>query len=203
VTTAQLEIGDLGVAAGTVGLWLTASLLLSGREQPSPGRARVVLGCIVLAVAGLIAQIELIMALGESGWWFAQEKLVFCLPIEAITTVLAVAVATPSVLAAATSRAADPAAATLAAIQSTPSTAPTTTDGTLSTAPNATGGTLWIPRVTPVVPTALMTAAAASAAGIAARVVVGFPITPLPATVLVSLVALVSGLTYVVLARGS
>jgi hypothetical protein len=167
VTTAQLEIGDLGVATGTVGLWLAASLLLSGREQPSPGRARVALGCISLAVAGLIAQIELIMALGERGWWFAQEKLVFCLPIEAITTVLAVAVATPSVLAATTSRTTAPA------------------------------------RVTPVVPTALMTAAAASAAGIAARVVVGFPLTPLPATVLVALVASVAGVTYVVLARGN
>lgn len=166
MTTAQLIVVDLGIAACTGCLWLTASLLLSGRRHPlSHSRARLALLCMALAAAQFIAQIEFAMVLGETGWRFAQEKLVFCLPTGAVTTVLAVAIATPAVVAAATA----------------------------STDARAT--------VTPLAPTALMVAATTSAAGIAARVVIGFPITPLPAAVLVALVGLVGWVTFVVVSR--
>jgi FtsP/CotA-like multicopper oxidase with cupredoxin domain len=179
VTTAQLILVDLGVTVFTSALWVAASLLLAGRKQPSAGRARAALGCITLAVAGLIVQIELSMTLGENGWWFAQEKLVFCLPIGAATTVLAVAVAAPSVLAAATSVTTAPVPTAQRAARGVPATRP----------------------VTPLVPAVLMMAGSASAAGITARVVVGFPMTPLPAVVLVALVVLVGWVTLLAVAR--
>ena len=104
MTTAELIVIDLSVAAATSAFWATAGVALASRTQPSRLRARFALACIVVAAAGLIAQIELAMALGENGWWFAQEKLVFSLPVTALATMLAVAVVTPSVLAAATAR---------------------------------------------------------------------------------------------------
>ena len=173
MTTAELIVIDLSVAAATSAFWATAGVALASRTQPSRLRARFALACIVVAAAGLIAQIELAMALGENGWWFAQEKLVFSLPVTALATMLAVAVVTPSVLAAATARS-------------------TTTQSTTAHP---------TPLVTPIVPTLLMVASCASTAGIAARLVVGFPMTPLPATVLIALIALAGWLAYAIVAR--
>jgi hypothetical protein len=206
VTTAQLIVVDLGVVTCTMGLWLTASLLLAGRRPLSRRRARLALVCIALATSGFIAQVELAMALGETGWRFAQEKLVFCLPTGAVTTVLAIAIATPSVLAAATSSTAARTVGRSPTGRTAPASPPLAPVGPLDPLnpldpldPGAQHDP--VAAVAPIVPTALMVAASASAAGIAARIIVGFPITPLPAAVLVALVAIVGWVTFASVVR--
>jgi FtsP/CotA-like multicopper oxidase with cupredoxin domain len=166
VNTAQLIVVDLSVAAATSIFWASATVALSGRSAPSRGRARLALAGVALGALGLIGQIELTMALGENGWWFAQEKLVFSLPLTALATVLAVAVTTPPVL--------------TVAVQGSPDSASS---------------------ISPSIPAILMIAAAANAAGVAARLIVGFPMTPAPAAVLVCVVALVGWVTYAVVSR--
>ena len=166
MNTTQLIVVDLSVAAATSIFWASATVALSGRSAPSRWRARLALTGVALGALGLIGQIELTMALGENGWWFAQEKLVFSLPLTALATVLAVAVTSPPVL--------------TVAVHGSP--------GSVSS-------------ISPSVPALLMIAAAANAAGVAARLIVGFPMTPAPAAVLVCVVALVGWVTYAVVSR--
>lgn len=106
MTGFQLLAIDLAVAVVTSGSWLAASAiagrLLSGPS--SPRRARLVLGLAIAGVLGVAGQAVLGVRLATHDWSFAQEKLLFALPLAAVAALLAVAVAGPPLVAAARGR---------------------------------------------------------------------------------------------------
>ncbi|WP_022886725.1 multicopper oxidase family protein [Glaciibacter superstes] len=86
---------DLAVAVLTAGSWLAGSVIAGGllAGPSSPTRGRLVLGLAIAGVLGVAGQAVLGGRLATHDWSFAQEKLLFALPLSAVAALVAVAVA--------------------------------------------------------------------------------------------------------------
>jgi len=92
MSTAQLIAVDLLVTLLAAATWLGAGVAAGLR------RARVALALLVAAVAVTLARVGTAAALAVDGWWFAQEKVTFTLPLLGAAALVAVTVAGPRLL---------------------------------------------------------------------------------------------------------
>jgi FtsP/CotA-like multicopper oxidase with cupredoxin domain len=92
MSTAQLIAVDLLVTLLAAAAWLGAGVAAAVH------RARVALGLLAAAVAVTLARAGTAVALAADGWWFAQEKVTFTLPLLGAAGLGAVAVAGPRLL---------------------------------------------------------------------------------------------------------
>jgi FtsP/CotA-like multicopper oxidase with cupredoxin domain len=92
MSTAQLIAVDLLVTLLAAAAWVGAG------ATAAAGRARAALTLLAAAVAVTLARVGTAVALAADGWWFAQEKLTFTLPLLGAAGLVAVAVAGPRLL---------------------------------------------------------------------------------------------------------
>ena len=92
MSTAQLIAVDLLVTLLAAATWLGAGVAAAVR------RARVALALLVAAVAVTLIRVGTAAALAADGWWFAQEKITFTLPLLGAAGLVAVTVAGPRLL---------------------------------------------------------------------------------------------------------
>ncbi|SDT07579.1 multicopper oxidase domain-containing protein [Microterricola viridarii] len=178
MSTVTLLVLDLALTIVGAGSWLAALSFAAGTIAPK--RARLALLFSGLATLALLARVPLVLALSGSGWWFVQEKLTFSLPLQALATAAALALAVPALLQAARRAAPAPDAAA---------------DGEREGAAPSTQ------RLPARAPTALLGAALACAAGLLASTLIGYPLDLGAAAVLAVLVLLGTGVGYAVFAR--
>lgn len=171
MSTTALLAIDLALTIVGAGSWLAAVSFAAG--PVTSRQARLALLCSGVGTLALVARVPLVLALAGSGWWFVQEKLVFSLPVQAIATAVALVLAVPALL-----QAARPAESA-----TTPPTEPRAH------------------RLPARAPTALLGAALATAAGLAASTLIGYPLGLGTAAVLAALAALATGVGYAVFAR--
>lgn len=164
MNTAALLAADLAAAIITAAAWLGAGFLaVEQREAAHRLRARLTLGAIAAGLLAMAGLWWIALSLANHGWWFAQEKLSFALPVLSFHALLAVVYSVRPLWNAASGR--------------------------------SSAG------LKPLVPTVLIGAAAAAVAGLAARMLVGYPLELAPALVLYVLLLLAMMLSYAILSR--
>jgi FtsP/CotA-like multicopper oxidase with cupredoxin domain len=78
---------------------LGAALWVAAAVLRSRSRKRLLpIGCVAAAIVALLVRIGILFPLATAGWWFVEEKVLLSLPIAVVTTAAAVVLAVPSLL---------------------------------------------------------------------------------------------------------
>ncbi|KQW04007.1 hypothetical protein ASC66_16200 [Leifsonia sp. Root4] len=187
MSTAALLAINLALTIIGAGLWCAATIIAAGPITATRARrALIFAGGAALAT---LAQLPLVLMLLGQGWWFAQEKLLFALPMQLTAAVVVTLIAAPPLL-----RQARALSVSSDAAEPGPPSRPAARGAALPAAATTR-------RLPARVPTALLAATSAAVASVVAGTLIGYPLELAAAAVLTLLAVLATGLGYALFAR--